>query len=147
MAIAKLTGKVFVKTERSKEFAPDISDYQLEAIIYNQDYSEDRGIFDPVMGINTVNEIINELNECKTVIVDTSEFSGATEILIGSMIASEAFHKRRLSKSNCKPILSIVLEEAPRVLGKEVLEKGSNIFSTIAREGRKFGIGLTAITG
>ena len=38
------------------------------------------------------------------------------------------------------------LEEAPRVLGKEVLEKGSNIFSTIAREGRKFKIGLCAIT-
>jgi DNA helicase HerA-like ATPase len=32
------------------------------------------------------------------------------------------------------------------VLGKEVLESGSNIFSTIAREGRKFKVGLTAIT-
>ena len=39
-----------------------------------------------------------------------------------------------------------MLEEAPRVLGKEVLEQGPNIFSTIAREGRKFKIGLTAIT-
>ena len=27
-----------------------------------------------------------------------------------------------------KPVISIVIEEAPRVLGKEVLEKGSNIF-------------------
>ncbi|MBN2367920.1 ATP-binding protein, partial [Candidatus Woesearchaeota archaeon] len=45
-----------------------------------------------------------------------------------------------------KPVISVLLEEAPRVLGKEVLEKGSNIFSTIAREGRKFKIGLTAIT-
>ena len=45
-----------------------------------------------------------------------------------------------------KPVISILLEEAPRVLGKEVLEKGPNIFSTIAREGRKFKIGLTAIT-
>ena len=32
------------------------------------------------------------------------------------------------------------------MLGKEVLEKGPNIFSTIAREGRKFKIGLCAIT-
>jgi DNA helicase HerA-like ATPase len=45
-----------------------------------------------------------------------------------------------------KPVISIVLEEAPRVLGKDVLEKGSNIFSTIAREGRKFKVGLIAIT-
>ena len=45
-----------------------------------------------------------------------------------------------------KPVVSVVLEEAPRVLGKEALEHGSNIFSTIAREGRKFKIGLTAIT-
>ena len=43
-------------------------------------------------------------------------------------------------------MISIVLEEAPRVLGKDVLEKGSNIFSTIAREGRKFKVGLIAIT-
>ena len=40
----------------------------------------------------------------------------------------------------------MVLEEAPRVLGKDVLEQGPNIFSRIAREGRKFKIGLCAIT-
>ena len=45
-----------------------------------------------------------------------------------------------------KPVISIVLEEAPRVLGKKALEKGHNIFETIAREGRKFKVGLTAIT-
>ena len=45
-----------------------------------------------------------------------------------------------------KPVISIVLEEAPRVLGKEVLEAGPNIFSTIAREGRKFKVGICAIT-
>ena len=31
-------------------------------------------------------------------------------------------------------------------MGKEILERGPNIFSTIAREGRKFKVGLTAIT-
>jgi hypothetical protein len=38
------------------------------------------------------------------------------------------------------------LEEAPRVIGKEILAEGPNIFGTIAREGRKFSIGLIAIT-
>ena len=46
-----------------------------------------------------------------------------------------------------KPTVSIVIEEAPRVLGHEQLEQsGDNIYSTIAREGRKFQIGLIAIT-
>ena len=45
-----------------------------------------------------------------------------------------------------KPVISVVLEEAPRVLGKKILEQGSNIFDTLAREGRKFKVGLIAIT-
>jgi DNA helicase HerA-like ATPase len=46
-----------------------------------------------------------------------------------------------------KPVISIVIEEAPRVLGADVLAaRGDNIYSTIAREGRKFRIGLIAIT-
>ena len=45
-----------------------------------------------------------------------------------------------------KPIVSIVIEEAPRVLGVNSVIKSGNIFETIAREGRKFKIGLIAIT-
>ena len=66
------------------------------------------------------------------------------------MISSELFNRYQRYKSQGKlsekPVISVVLEEAPRVLGKEVLEKGSNIFARIAREGRKFKIGLLAIT-
>jgi hypothetical protein len=72
------------------------------------------------------------------------------EILIGSLITTEIFDRYKSYKMkgelDNKPVISIILEEAPRVLGKEVLEKGSNIFSTIAREGRKFKVGLVAIT-
>ena len=42
--------------------------------------------------------------------------------------------------------VSIVIEEAPRVLSAEAMEQSSNIYSTIAREGRKFKVGLVAIT-
>jgi hypothetical protein len=45
-----------------------------------------------------------------------------------------------------KPVVSIIVEEAPRVLSAEALTSGSNIYCDIAREGRKFQIGLTAIT-
>ena len=83
-------------------------------------------------------------------IIDTSYFSGALEVMVGSMIATEALHMYRYYKKQGilaqKPVISIILEEAPRVLGKKVLERGTNIFDTIAREGRKFQVGLVAIT-
>ncbi|MBI2656371.1 ATP-binding protein [Candidatus Woesearchaeota archaeon] len=108
------------------------------------------GIFQLNSGFATINDVCKHLEEGRIVIVDTSNFSGAVELLIGSLIANEIFNKYRHYKMNgildSKPVVSIVLEEAPRVLGKEILEAGPNIFSTIAREGRKFKVGLTAIT-
>jgi len=108
------------------------------------------GIFDLNAGESTISDIVSELENSNIVIIDTSSFSGAVEILIGSLVATEVFNKYKHYKISGtldeKPVISIILEEAPRVLGKEVLEKGSNIFSTIAREGRKFKVGLTAIT-
>ena len=107
------------------------------------------GIFDKQAGQNTIRDICSELENEHTVIIDTSDFSGQIELLIGSLITTEIFYRYKRYKTkgiNDKPVVSIVLEEAPRVIGKEVLERGSNIFSTIAREGRKFGLGLVAIT-
>ncbi len=108
------------------------------------------GVFDFDKGQTTISDICDNLEKGKIVIVDTSSFSGSVEILIGSLITREIFNRYKYYKHKGslkeKAVVSIVLEEAPRVLGKEVLEKGPNIFSTIAREGRKFKIGLTAIT-
>lgn len=108
------------------------------------------GIFDIAAGESIIKSISDDLENSKTVIIDTSNFSGQIELLIGSLISTEVFNNYKQYKMHGKldekPIVSIVLEEAPRVLGKEVLEKGSNIFSSIAREGRKFNVGLMAIT-
>lgn len=108
------------------------------------------GIFQLNAGFATISDICKHLEEGRIVIIDTSNFSGAVELLIGSLIANEIFNKYKYYKMNgvlnSKPVISIILEEAPRVLGKEVLEAGPNIFATIAREGRKFKVGLTAIT-
>ena len=108
------------------------------------------GIFDEIAGENTVSEMCRELEQAKTVIIDTSYFSGAVEILVGSLVVHEIFDKYRYYKKQGlldeKPVISVVLEEAPRVLGTKVLEQGSNIFETLAREGRKFKVGLLAIT-
>jgi len=108
------------------------------------------GIFEFNAGEATISGICDSLESAKTVIIDTSSFSGQVELLVGSLIVTEMFNRYKYYKMQDsltnKPVISIVLEEAPRVLGKEVLEKGSNIFSTIAREGRKFKVGLIAIT-
>jgi uncharacterized protein len=111
---------------------------------------ETGGIFSEIGGENTIKDICCELERGKTVIVDTSFFSGALEVMIAGMVASESLKMykkyKRSGELSSKPVISIVLEEAPRVLGKKVLEQGSNIFDTLAREGRKFQVGLIAIT-
>ena len=108
------------------------------------------GIFDIQAGETTISDITNELEKGSVVIVDTSNFAGAVELLVGAMVSHSILGKYRHYNMSGdlrgKPVISIVIEEAPRVLGKDVLEKGQNVFSTIAREGRKFKIGLLAIT-
>ncbi len=109
-----------------------------------------KSIFETASGETTIKDICSELEQGNTVIIDTSSFGGSVEILVGSLVTAEIFARYKRYKMegtlNQKPVINVVLEEAPRVLGKDVLEKGSNIFSTIAREGRKFKVGLTAIT-
>ena len=109
-----------------------------------------RGIFDTEAGTSTIPEVLESLEQGKTVIVDTSSFSSQVELLTGSIFATEALRRyqgyKREGKLDEKPVISILVEEAPRVLGKEVVEKGGNVFLRIAREGRKFKVGLIAIT-
>ncbi|MBS3137357.1 ATP-binding protein [Candidatus Woesearchaeota archaeon] len=106
-------------------------------------------IFDMDNGKTTVAEVCNQLEKSSKVIIDTSLFSSKVEILLGSLFTTEIFSRYKRYKIDgildTKPVISIVIEEAPRVLGKEIVQLG-NIFSTIAREGRKFKVGLLAIT-
>ncbi len=99
----------------------------------------DDSVFSPEGGQTTVDDIVNALDAGKTVVVDTSCVSSETELLVGSILASDMFERAKRQKTRMK---SIVIEEAPRVLK----EGSSNVFSSIAREGRKFGVGLVAIT-
>lgn len=108
------------------------------------------GVFSSTAGKSTISNIVDALEQGKTVIVDTSRLLDQAELLIGSMIASGAFRRYQNYKSqgalDPKPVISIVIEEAPRVLSTEKLATGDNAYSTIAREGRKFKVGLVAIT-
>jgi DNA helicase HerA-like ATPase len=108
-------------------------------------------VFSTSAGEATIASIIAALEDGKVVIVDTSRVGDEAELLIGSIIATQVFERHQLYKSTGqledKAPVSIVIEEAPRVLGAERLETvGPNIYSTIAREGRKFRVGLIAVT-
>jgi DNA helicase HerA-like ATPase len=107
-------------------------------------------VFSATAGLSTVKDIVDALEGGKSVIIDTSKIGDEAELLIGSMIANEILAKYQNYKAagqlDDKLPVSIVIEEAPRVLGADKLEAGDNIYSRIAREGRKFKIGLVAIT-
>lgn len=107
-------------------------------------------IFSTSAGTTTISDIVRSLESGKIVIIDTSRLTDQAELLVGSIIAGNVFWRYQHYKSEGtirdKPIISVVIEEAPRVLSTESLASGDNIYSTIAREGRKFKVGLIAIT-
>jgi len=104
--------------------------------------------------ISITGDIISSLEEGMTVLVDTSCMGESEELLISIVIARSVFkrYKDTYAKPdkfrNIIPVL-ITMEEAQRVLGGIAHgDKGKrrNIFTTIAREGRKFKVGLCAIS-
>jgi hypothetical protein len=108
------------------------------------------GIFSSTRGETTLKNILMKLEEGGKVILDTSLFTDQVELLVGSIVLNEALNRYKKHKQDgildAKPVLNAIIEEAPRVLGSEAMARGSNIYSDIAREGRKFKVGLTAIT-
>ncbi len=107
-------------------------------------------VFSIDKGGSTVNDIVDALENGKIVILDTSRIPDAAELLIGAIIVSEVFRRyqnyKYTGELEDKPVISIVIEEAPRVIGADVLARGDNIYGTVAREGRKFKVGLMAVT-
>lgn len=111
---------------------------------------KERGTYTLNTHETTIDSIIKFLMEGKTVIIDTSLFSSSEEIFMATIIVDGLFKTYKNLKYEDKlvdkPVITIVLEEAPRVIGQKALEAGENIFGKIAREGRKFKIGLIALT-
>jgi len=109
-------------------------------------------VFDPgTRGLTLIDDIIKDIESGKVVILDTSRLVDEAELIVGNVIASQIFDRYKEYKVTGelarKPVVTVIIEEAPRVISEEVLNKqGKNIYSTIAKEGRKFKIGLTAIT-
>ncbi|MDD1736233.1 MAG: ATP-binding protein, partial [Methanothrix sp.] len=89
--------------------------------------------------------ILANLKKGKVVLVDIPRMTDRSELFLLSVISRYILdeYKRDLAEDESRKNCLITIEEAQRVLGA-----GSNTsrFESIAREGRKFGVGLCAIT-
>ena len=94
----------------------------------------DMEIFSTDAGRATIGEITKSLEAGKIVVIDTSRLSDDAELVVGSIISNEIFygHRKAKAEGRLKDVapVSIVIEEAPRVLSAEAIEQSSNIYST-----------------
>lgn len=95
--------------------------------------------------------VLRDLREGRVVLVDVSGLGSTEELLVASFLTrrvlddwSNAYLDDPEGHDRL-PVVAVVLEEAQRVLaaGKD---RESNVFPRVAREGRKFKVGLCAVT-
>ncbi len=95
--------------------------------------------------------IVDELMNGYSVLVDTSGLSSMEEILVASVITRRVletyagFYLDDRERFAQLPPTLVALEEAQRVLSK-VKRSDENVFPRVAREGRKFKVGLCAVS-
>jgi len=95
--------------------------------------------------------VLRDLREGKVVLVDVSGLGSTEEVLVASFLARKVLDEwsnAYLEDPDLHlrlPVVGIVLEEAQRVLSANK-DRESNVFPRVAREGRKFKVGLCAIT-
>jgi len=99
---------------------------------------------------SSIPSIIQDLLDNKVVLVDIPRMSEASELFLLSVISRAVLHRYknvvqsgRAGEDEPHRVL-ISIEEAQRVLSQESEKTG--IFRQVAMEGRKFGVGICAIT-
>jgi len=97
-----------------------------------------------------IEDIFDYLKKGKTVIVDLSLNDNAEASIISTIIVRKLFenNKRYFTEDKKDKVIDAVLcvEEAQNVLSDEFVKSNANPFVRIAKEGRKFGLGIIAIT-
>lgn len=95
--------------------------------------------------------VLRDLREGRVVLVDVSGLGSTEELLVASFLTRrvlEEWSNAYLEEPEAHerlPVVAIVLEEAQRVLAASK-DRDSNVFPRVAREGRKFKVGLCAVT-
>jgi DNA helicase HerA-like ATPase len=97
-----------------------------------------------------IEDTFKALREGKTVIIDLSLRDTTDASIISTMIVRKLFedNKKHFTEAHDEDVIRCVLvvEEAQNVLSDEQMRSSTNPFVRVAKEGRKFGIGLVAIT-
>jgi hypothetical protein len=95
-------------------------------------------------------DVFSALQQGKTVIIDLSLRDSVDASIISTMIVRKLFedNKKSFTEAQDDNVIRciIVVEEAQNVLSDEQMRSSTNPFVRVAKEGRKFGIGLVAIT-
>ncbi len=94
--------------------------------------------------------VLDYLKQGKTVIIDLSLRDNQEATIISNIFMRKLFenNKKEFTSNNAKNLINtiIVVEEAQNVLSDEFVRSNANPFVRVAKEGRKFGLGLVAIT-
>jgi DNA helicase HerA-like ATPase len=104
---------------------------------------------DPAVSVG--GRIVADLLAGKVVLVDVSGLGSTEEVLVASFLARRVLETWQgaylddAERHGRMPVVSVALEEAQRVLSGSK-DRESNVFPRLAREGRKFGVGLCAVT-
>ena len=97
-----------------------------------------------------VENIFDQLKAGKTVVVDLSLKDNVESSIISTILVRKLFenNKAHFTSQEDDKIVNAVLcvEEAQNVLSEEFVKSNANPFVRVAKEGRKFGLGLIAIT-
>ncbi len=96
-----------------------------------------------------ISEIVKYADEGRAVVIDVSGVDSTQGDLVSVTVSRRLFEHRLelgVEESGRRPSVGIVSEEAPLYLSPEKVRSPFNPFARIAREGRKFGVGLIAIT-
>ena len=97
-----------------------------------------------------VEDVFEALKQGKTVIIDLSLRDNQEATIISNIFMRKLFenNKRQFTSNKTENVINtvIVVEEAQNVLSDEFVRSNANPFVRVAKEGRKFGLGLVAIT-
>ena len=95
--------------------------------------------------------VVRDLLAGKVVLIDVSGLGSTEEVLVASYLTRRVIEEWQSAyleepeRHEVMPVVAVVLEEAQRVLGANK-DRESNVFPRLAREGRKFKVGLCAVT-
>ncbi|HEX3426265.1 MAG TPA: ATP-binding protein [Acidimicrobiales bacterium] len=95
--------------------------------------------------------VLRDLVAGKVVLIDVSGLGSTEEVLVASYLTRRVLEEwqsaylDRPEQHERMPVVAVVLEEAQRVLSASK-DRESNVFPRLAREGRKFNVGICAIT-